>query len=89
MFDEMQRNQIEYEVANEFAINLLFVIAQKYHISEAKVIDIFDALNYWNVLNNDRVCCAVAHDGVKAVVQRLEGEINGILIKKIDKVVGT
>lgn len=75
----MQRNQIEHEVANEFAINLLFAISQKYHISEAKVIDIFDALNYWNVLNNDRGCCAVAHDGVKAVLQRLECEISGIL----------
>ena len=25
------------------------------------------------------VCCAVAHDGVKVVLQRLEDEINGIL----------
>ena len=76
---EEERKQTEYVVANEFSVRLLFAIARKYHISEAKVIEIFDKIKYWDIINNDRVCCVVAHDGIMYTVNRLEEEINGIL----------
>ena len=75
----MKKEQIEYQVANEFAISLVSAIATKYKIPETKVLKVLDEIHYWDVLNNDRVCCTVAHDGVKYVMQRLEGEINGVL----------
>lgn len=79
---EKKRKQIEYHVANEFLVDLLFAISKKYHISEARVVDIFDALNYWNVINDDRVCCVAAHDGVEAVIRELDEKINEVLLKE-------
>ena len=34
----MTKEQIEHQVANEFSVNLLFAIAEKYKISETKVL---------------------------------------------------
>lgn len=76
---ETERARIEYQVANEFTVSLISTISKKYGISESKVLDIFDKTKYWDVINNDRVCCVVAHDGVNYVINRLEGDINEIL----------
>lgn len=76
---DLERSQIEYQVANEFTVSLILTIAKKYSIPETKVLEIFDRTRYWDVINNDRVCCVVAHDGVNSVINRLEGDINEIL----------
>ena len=67
------------DVANEFSIDLLFAIKEKYNISIDQTFEIFDKTHYWNVINDDTVCCTVAHDGVDCVIQRMQEEIDEIL----------
>lgn len=40
---------------------------------------IFSKLNYWQVINDTEVCCALAHDGVEATIKDLEDKFNSML----------
>lgn len=70
---------VTYNTANEFAVQLVMEISKNYNIPLEKVFSVFDTLNYWNVINDDEVCCALAHDGVKEVIQNIGGNFNDIL----------
>lgn len=75
----MDTDNLTLEVANEFIINLIYTLSDKYSISIDKVFDIFDEINYWRVVNDTEVCCVLAHDGVKATINELGEKFNDIL----------
>lgn len=67
------------EVANAFAIQLTYYIAERFCLPIKRVIKLYDEMHYWDILNDDNICLALAHDGVKQTVDNMEVEINDIL----------
>lgn len=76
----MNRSKFDIEnmntIANEFVVDLIYAVADKYSIKEKDVIEIFDKMKYWRVLNDTELCCLLAHDGVTSTLKSLEGRIN-------------
>lgn len=72
----MQKPSIDGEVllstANEFAIQLIFELAERHSITLREVFDTFSKVNYWRVLNNTYACCELAHDGLKVTLEDIE-----------------
>lgn len=79
----MKRNKKEMElmrdVSNSFVVDMLYAISKQFLISITDVISVFDEMNYWKILNDDEMCCLLAHDGVKATVNDLEDKMNAII----------
>lgn len=76
-------DEITLTTANEFAIKLVFELAEKYSITLERVFDILDKMNYWRVINDAEVCCELAHDGMQATLRDIEGKFNDILSRNI------
>ena len=66
-------------IANEFAVELIFALANCYDVSIDVVLKVFDKIGYWNVINDDDVCCELAHDGIAVTIQTLKGDFNEVL----------
>ena len=79
--DSMDKNRLERinGIANEYATKLIFALAKHFSISVQDVLDVFDKINYWNVINDADTCCLLAHDGIKSNIKELEGAFNDIL----------
>ena len=75
----LSMDEVTLSVANEFSIKLVLALAEQYSITLKKVFDIFDEINYWRVLNDNEVCCVLAHDGIQATLRDLGGTFNDIL----------
>lgn len=75
----IMREQTVAEIANGFTVDLAFRISRKYKISVGKALEIIDKANYWKVLNDDDVCCTLAHEGVDSVINRMQGAVNAVL----------
>lgn len=72
-------DEISLSTANEFTIQLVFELAQRYSITLEKVFEIFSEMNYWRVLNDTDVCCELAHDGIQATINDIGEQFNAIL----------
>ena len=72
-------NEITFDTANEFSIQLIFAISEKYKITLDRAISLLDEINYYRVINDDELCCLLAHDGVDSVLKEIEDKINVIL----------
>ena len=72
-------DQISLSTANEFTIQLIFELAERYSITLEKVFEIFTEMNYWRVINDTDVCCELAHDGVQATLNDIGEKFNAIL----------
>ena len=70
--------EVSMITANEFAIQLVFALADKYSISISDVFKIFTTLNYWKVINDTDVCCVLAHDGIKDTVSDVSKQFDTI-----------
>ena len=67
-----RKNKIEeitLSTANEFAVQLVLELSERYSIALEKVFDIFTEMNYWRVINNAEVCCELAHDGLQSTIE--------------------
>ena len=72
-------NEITFDTANEFSIQLIFAISEKYKITLDRAISLLDEIKYYRVINDDELCCLLAHDGVDSVLKEIEDKINVIL----------
>lgn len=66
-------------VSTEYATRLIVALSDYFSITIDKVLSIFDEIGYWKIINNDEVCCVLAHDGVQANIKDLERTFNEIL----------
>ena len=71
--------EVSMITANEFAIQLVFALADKYSISISDVFKIFTTLNYWKVINDTDVCCVLAHDGLQDTLKDIGVQFNEVL----------
>lgn len=74
-----KKKKLMREVSNSFVIDLLYAVSKQFSISITDVILVFDEMDYWKILNDDEVCCLLAHDGVKDTVDDLEDKIKVII----------
>ena len=58
--------------ATEFALELTYAFAERYSIPVQDVLVIFDKINYWDVINNDAMCCMLRDKGIDATMAELE-----------------
>lgn len=72
-------DEISLLTANEFTIQLIFELAERYSITLEKVFEIFSEMNYWRVINDTDVCCELAHDGLQATINDIGEKFNAIL----------
>ena len=70
--------EVSMITANEFAIQLVFALADMYEITLEQVFETFTKLNYWKVLNNTEICCILAHDGIKDTVSDVSKQFDTI-----------
>lgn len=71
--------EISLSTANEFAIQLVFALAEHYSITLDKVFEVFSEMNYWRVINDTEACCELAHDGLQATMDDIGEQFNEIL----------
>lgn len=71
--------EISLSTANEFTIQLIFALAERYSITLDKVFEVFSEMNYWRVINDTEVCCELAHDGLQATMDDIGEQFNEIL----------
>lgn len=72
-------DEILLSTANEFTIQLIFELAERYSITLEKVFEVLSEMNYWRVLNDTYVCCELAHDGIEATLNDIGEKFNAIL----------
>lgn len=72
-------DEISLTTANEFAIQLVFELAERYSITLEKVFEILSEMNYWRIINDTDVCCELAHDGIQATLTYIGEKFNEIL----------
>ena len=72
-------DEITFNTANEFSIQLIFAISEKYEITLDRAISLLDEINYYRVINDDELCCLLAHDGVDNVLKEIGDKINVVL----------
>lgn len=69
-------DKITFDTANEFSIQLIFAISEKYKITLDRAISLLDEINYYRVINDDELCCLLAHDGVDSILKEIGEKIN-------------
>ena len=72
-------DKITFDTANECSIQLLFAISEKYEITLDRAIRLLDEINYYRVINDDELCCLLAHDAVDSILKEIEEKINVVL----------
>ena len=77
--DKRRLEKITKDTAIDFTIQLIFELSTKYSISIDTVLDTLNKMGYWKVLNDDELCCLLAHDGVNATIKSIGGDFNDIL----------
>ena len=77
----MSKNRAEnfYDLANEWTVEIIYRLADHFNTSIDVVLQVFDKVDYWKVINDDVVCSVSAHYGIKDVINTLEGDFNEIL----------
>ena len=73
------KDRVTYDVANEFTVKLIFGLAETFHIPIERVFSIIEEIGYQKVLNDDELCCLLAHDGLKATISEWRERFNDIL----------
>lgn len=77
--DKRRLDKMTEDTANDFTIQLIFELSTKYSISIDNVLDTLNKMGYWKVLNDNELCCLLAHDGVSDTIKSIGGDFNDIL----------